>query len=54
MNSTNQALNQNVQGVNQTSPLDYTDGTFVGGERYMITKSIGKGSFGEIFHGIDC
>jgi hypothetical protein len=27
--------------------------TFVCGDRYMITKSIGKGSFGEIFQGID-
>lgn len=32
---------------------DQAHGTLVGGDRYMITKSIGKGSFGEIFQGVD-
>ena len=32
---------------------DQMHGTLVCGGRYMITKSIGKGSFGEIFQGVD-
>ena len=39
----------NAAGATQ----DQAHGTLVGGDRYMITKSIGKGSFGEIFQGID-
>ena len=32
---------------------DQMHSILVGGDRYMITKSIGKGSFGEIFQGVD-
>lgn len=32
---------------------DLTSGAMMANGRFMITKSIGKGSFGEIFQGLD-
>lgn len=33
--------------------MDYYNGVGMANGRFMITKSIGKGSFGEIFQGLD-